>query len=156
VTRVDLLRTLGATPDRINDLARQLSPAQLWRQPKDGEWSIGEIVNHLLVGERDVILPRLQRMRVEHSPVFPSSAATRSGFGGEPKRGDFDADLNAFRTVRAETLAFLDGLHDAEWQRSGTTPTRGTLTLEAYARYLAEHDLEHLAQIAATRAVVAG
>lgn len=115
---------------------------------------MGEIVNHLLVGERDVILPRLKRMLAEHSPVFSSSAANRSGFAAAPKRRDFGADLDAFRGVRRETLTFLEGLHDADWQRVGTTPTRGTLSIEAYARYLAEHDLEHLAQLAATRAVV--
>jgi hypothetical protein len=36
----------------------------------------------------------------------------------------------------------------------GTTPTRGTLTIEAYARYLAEHDLEHLAQLEKLRALI--
>jgi hypothetical protein len=40
--------------------------------------------------------------------------------------------------------------------RIGTTPTRGTLTSDAYARYLAEHDLDHLAQLEATRVVIAG
>jgi len=51
-------------------------------------------------------------------------------------------------------VEFLEALKDSDWQRTGTTPTRGTLTIEAYARYLAEHDLEHLAQLETTRAVV--
>ena len=46
-------------------------------------------------------------------------------------------------------------LGERDWQRIGTTPTRGTLTIEAYVRYLANHDLEHLAQLQTTRAVVA-
>ena len=58
--------------------------------------------------------------------------------------------------MRRQTVAFLESLGEADWQRIGTTPTRGTLTIEAYARYLAEHDLEHVAQLEATRAVIAG
>lgn len=156
MTHHELLETLGITPDRVESLARGLSAARLTRRPREGEWSMAEILNHLLVGERDVILPRLQRMRLEDAPKFPSSATSRTGFAAEPAQRDFREDLAAFRRVRSQTIAFLKSLGPRDWQRIGTTPTRGTLTIEAYARYLAEHDLEHLAQFEATRAVIAG
>ncbi|PYN42175.1 MAG: hypothetical protein DME00_29725 [Candidatus Rokuibacteriota bacterium] len=57
--------------------------------------------------------------------------------------------------MRRQTVAFLESLGEADWQRIGTTPTRGTLTIEAYTRYLVDHDLEHLSQLEATRAIVA-
>jgi len=151
VTREEILDTLRATPDRVEASARGLSPEQLARRPKEGEWSIGEILRHLLIGERDVILPRLRRMLWEDSPVFPSSAPSRTGFAEAPAPGDFAEDLSHFHRVRGQTLTFLEGLGGGDWQRTGTTPTRGTLTIEAYARYLAEHDLEHLAQLRETR-----
>ena len=155
MTRDALLRSLRATPDRVLELALDFVPIQLARRPKEGEWSMGEILTHLLVGERDVILPRLKRMLAEERPVFPSSASSRTGFAADQGPGDFGAHLAAFRRVREETLAFLEALNGSDWTRTGTTPTRGTLTIEAYARYLAEHDLEHLAQLEGTRALVA-
>ncbi|MBI5627307.1 MAG: DinB family protein [Candidatus Rokubacteria bacterium] len=132
-------------------------PAQPGRTKrcKEGEWSLGEIPNHLVLGERDVILPRLKRMVREEAPIFPSSAATRTGFAAEPRSRDFGADLAEFRRIREETVSFLQNLPDSDWERIGTTPTRGTLTIEAYARYLTQHDLEHLVQFEATRAVPA-
>lgn len=151
-----LLETLGATPDRVESLAHGLSATRLTLRPRVGEWAMAEILNHLLVGERDVIFPRLQRMLLEAAPKFPSSATSRTGFAVEPALRDFGEDLAAFRQVRSRTIAFLKSLGQGDWQRIGTTPTRGTLTIEAYARYLAEHDLEHLAQLDATRAVIAG
>lgn len=154
MTRGELLQTLRATADRVAELARGLSSSQLARQPKEGEWSMGEILDHLLVGERDVIFPRLKRMLLEEGPVFPSSVSSRNGFAAPPAARDFAADLAAFRRVREKTLAFLERLTDPDWQRTGTTPTRGTLSIEAYARYLAEHDMEHLLQLETTRAVV--
>ena len=153
MTREEILATLRATPNRVEASTRGLSPEQRARRPNEGEWSIGEILHHLLIGERDVILPRLRRILREDSPVFPSSAPSRTGFAAQPAPGDFAEDLSAFRRVRSQTLAFLDGLGGGDWQRTGTTPTRGTLTIEAYAQYLAEHDLEHLAQLRETRAV---
>jgi hypothetical protein len=156
MTRHELLETLGATPDRVASLAHGLSATRLTRRPREGEWSMAEILNHLLVGERDVILLRLQRMLREDAPKFPSSAGSRTGFAAEPAPRDFGGNLAAFRQVRSRTIAFLKDLGARDWQRIGTTPTRGTLTIEAYARYLAEHDLEHLTQLEATRAVIAG
>ncbi len=128
MTRAELLPILRATPDRVRDLAPRLSPSQLARRPSENEWSMGEVLNHLLAGERDVILPRLKRMLLEEAPVFPSSASTRSRLATDPKARDFAGDLAAFRRIREEALA--------------------------YARYLAEHDLEHLAQLETTRGLV--
>jgi|SRR5438128_1770653 len=156
MTHHELLETLGATPARLEGLAHGLSATQLTRRPSESEWAMTEILNHLLVGERDVIFPRLQRMLLEDAPRFPSSATSRTGFAAEPALRDSSEDLTAFRQVRSRTIAFLKGLGQRDWQRIGTTPTRGTLTIEAYARYLAEHDLEHLAQLEATRAAIAG
>ena len=156
MTRDEILRTLSATPHRIKSLVQGLSSAQLQQRPKASEWSIGETVTHLLLGERDVILPRLRRMQREQAPVFASALLDKSGFAAEPSQGEFNADLEAFRQVRAETLAFLSSLNDHDWQRLGTTPTRGTLTIEGYAEYLARHDHEHIDQFQRTRGAVTG
>ncbi len=156
MTRAEILGVLRSTPNRVTELGRGLSPARLGSRPRAGEWSMAEILSHLLLGERDVILPRFRRMLREAGPVFSSSLATRTGFAADPAPAEFETDLAAFRRARAEMLAFLGGLREPDWQRTGTTPTRRTLTLEAYARYLAEHDLEHLRQLEAARAAVAG
>jgi DinB superfamily len=140
VTRQQLLELLHTTPDRVGELARDLTPSQLARPPAAGEWSMGQILDHLLHGERDVILPRLRRMRTEEAPAFPSSAPDRIGFAAKPRGGDFAADLSAFRGVRQATVTFLQELSDPEWQRLGSTPTRGKLSIDIYARDLVDHD----------------
>jgi hypothetical protein len=150
LTRKEILRILRTTPDVVSEVASGLAPSQLGRKPKDGAWSMGEILAHHLMGERDVILPRLKRMRREDAPVCASSVVDRTGFAAIPASRDFTADLAAFRDVRLQTIAFLQSLADQDWQRIGTTPTRGTLMIEGYAQYLAEHDLEHTTQFRST------
>jgi hypothetical protein len=113
---------------------------------------MADVLDHLVRGERDVILPRFRRMLAAAGPVFPSSLDGRTGFAAPPEPTGWETDLAEFRRVRQATLTFLDGLADSDWQRTGTTPTRGTLTLEAYARYLAGHDREHLGRLEVARA----
>jgi hypothetical protein len=154
VTRAEVLAVLRATPDRLAAAAAGLPAEALVRRPASGEWSIAEVASHLRLGERDLMLPRFRRMLAEDGPVFPTSVETRTGFAAEPVSQGFAADLAGFREARAETLRVLGGLAEADWGRIGTTPTRGTLSLEAYARYLAEHDLEHLRELDRRRALV--
>jgi DinB superfamily len=154
MTRAETLRTLKTTAKVVMGVGAGLLTDQLTRRPRDDEWSMVEILQHLIRGEYEVVLPRLRRMVLESSPVFESSTATRTGFAAPPQTGEWTAALTAFRRVRTDTVSFLGTLTEEQWQRSGTTPTRGTLTVDAYARYLAEHDLEHLAQMEATRAAV--
>ena len=154
MTRDDVLWTLRVTLNEVRAVARDLTPTQLAQPFRIGEWSMTEILHHLILGERDVILPRFRRILAEKGPVFPSSAADRTGFAANPVAGDFHVHLATFQAIRQATLAFLETLRDRDWQRLGTTPTRGTLTIEAYARYLANHDLEHLAQMQAIQAAI--
>jgi len=156
MTHHELLETLGGTPDRVKSLAHGLSPTRLTRRPREGEWSMTEILTHLLLGERDVIFPRLQRMLLEGAPTFPSSATGRTGFARRPRCGTSARISTPSARCEARTIAFLKSLGQHDWRRIGTTPTRGTLTIEDYARYLADHDLEHLSQLEATRAVIVG
>src|SRR2546426_10147319 len=73
----EILATLGATPGGIGDLARGLSGAQLAKRPEEGEWCFTEILDHLLAGARDTILPRRRGMRDEDEPVFASRSEER-------------------------------------------------------------------------------
>src|SRR5438094_9238483 len=110
MTRHKLLETLGTTPDRVESLAYSLSTAQLLRRPKEDEWSMAEILNHLLVGEREVIFPRLQRMLLETAPKFPSSTTNRTGLAVELAARDVSDDLPASLDVRRQTVALPEAL----------------------------------------------
>ena len=51
MTHHELLEALGATPDRVESLAHGLSATRLTRRPREGEWAMVEVLNHLVVGE---------------------------------------------------------------------------------------------------------
>ena len=66
--------SLASTPRLLRNMTGDCSREQGWAQPKPGEWSIGEVVRHLVEGEYDAFLPRLKRMLAEERPIFDKRA----------------------------------------------------------------------------------
>jgi hypothetical protein len=116
--------------------------------PRPGEWSIVDVVRHLVQGDRDTLLPRLRRMLTESQPAF----AVRRPL--EHDGSDLATLLDVFERARAHVVGLLDGLDDAGWAREGVSPSRGPLTVEAYATSTVAHDTEHLRQIQDIRAAL--
>lgn len=142
VDRDAILEILRTTPGRVAELSA-VAPQLVITRPADEDWSIAEVVAHLVLEEERVMLPRFRRLATEESPEFP----TTRGLVEHPNPGEFGNELASFHGLRQQTLAVLGGLGEADWQHVGTSPTRGSLTVEGWADYLARHDLEHLEQI---------
>jgi hypothetical protein len=132
---------LAATPTLLGEMTRDLTGELGSTPPKPGEWSIVEVVRHLVEGDRDTFLPRLRRMLTESRPTFDKT---------RPAVGD-DADLAtlvaAFGDARRQAVGLLGNLDEAGWRRDGVSPSRGPLAIEAYAATMDAHDTEHLRQI---------
>jgi uncharacterized damage-inducible protein DinB len=139
--RALMLASMRATPRMLREMSRDCTAEQAWVPPKAGEWSIGEVVRHLVEGDRDTFLPRLRRMLGETRPLFDRTRPA-------PEKGtDLAALLLAFESARGQALGLLDSLDEAGWRREGVSPSRGAVTVQAYAQTMAEHDTEHLQQI---------
>jgi len=136
-----VLPSLEATPFLLRALCEGCTPEQAWTPPRPGEWSIAETVRHLVEGDRDTFLPRVRRMVSEDRPVFESRHATPGD------AADLATLLGAFESARREAARILRTLDAADWQRMGVSPSRGPVTIDDYARTMAEHDTEHLRQI---------
>jgi uncharacterized damage-inducible protein DinB len=139
--RAMTLASLGSAPNLVRALVRDLTPGEAMTAPRAGEWSITEVVRHLLEGERDTFVPRLRRMLAESRPVFAKTA--RDG----NDTTDLKTLLDAWVHSRTQSTGILAGLDEAAWQREGVSPSRGLVSIDAYAITMAEHDTEHLGQI---------
>jgi uncharacterized protein (TIGR03083 family) len=146
--RTLVLHRLRVTPGLLRNLARDCDGPRAWQAPAPGEWSIGEVVRHLVEGERDAFLPRLRRMLAEERPRFESRRPA-AGDGA-----DFPTLLAAFESARTQALAILARLTPEQWARSGVSPSRGVVTIDEYARTMDAHDTEHLGQIQDVRDVL--
>ena len=142
------LARMAATPRLLREMTADLTAESAARPPAPGEWSIIEVVRHLVEGDRDTFLPRLRRMLAETRPVF----AKREPADGD--RADLPTLVAAYGSAREQALKILRGLDEAGWRREGVSPSRGALSVETYAATMDAHDTEHLGQIQDVRAAL--
>jgi uncharacterized damage-inducible protein DinB len=133
---------LATTPTRLRRLLANVAGEQAARSPRPEDWAALEVLRHLLAGDRDTFLPRLHRIAAEDRPAF---AGVREPSG--PDGADAGDLLDAFAETRGRAVAFLEALEPAGWLREVTSPSRGRLTVEAYAVSMVDHDREHMRQL---------
>lgn len=145
--RIVLLQALASTPADIGRLLKGADEAAARKRPVADEWSIAEVLNHLVdVEER--YRARLGRVIQEEQPALPAIWPDETA-----PMPDLSVDewIARFQAARAETLAFLGELSPADWQRSAVHETFGETRLRFLVQNLINHDAEHLNQLVELR-----
>ncbi len=143
-----LIEAMRIAPRRVEEAFRRVDGAELRRTPAPGSWSALEVLCHLRDADREVYLPRIDRMLAEDLPFVP--AVDLTGWPRERKYQD-DSPAAAFETWRGDRerlVARLAPLGPAEWRRTAIHSVRGPFPLGDMVREWVEHDLSHVAQIA--------
>ncbi len=134
------LDTLSATPSILRAVVEATPAAALERRPAAEEWSVREILGHMLHVETAIIGPRIRRMLEEDEPLLtPAGPAPAAAAPGET--------LDTWLEARSSNLEFLRGLSPSQRQRAGRHPRYGRISAEEHAVEWAYHDLDHLRQI---------
>ena len=139
------LQALGALLDSLSedDLQRQLAP---------NEWSVAQILLHLVHAER-WLQPQLLELRRAVAPALPVPSI------GGITLPDTESKLSlaelrwAAAAVREDTLRLLDGLDSAQLREPANVSVDGDiidLSLRTMALTVADHQLFHLRQIERT------
>ncbi len=129
-------------------LLAEVKPNQWTQHPDPQEWSILQVVCHLLERESSVQRPRLARILHEDNPFLTSPAAPT-----DPTESDDTDGLQvalSFAAQRHETLSFLAALPPAVWQRPARHSIFSDTTLLEMAHFAAQHDRIHITQICQT------
>lgn len=150
------IRIIESTPHTVRRLTEALTPEQYRARPWPREWSVIEIVGHL-VDKTEVWGERFRRIATESEPrleAYDQDARVE-------ERGYRQQELGAVLQRLAEltgTLAReLRALPEEAWLRAGTHTERGRITLAEGVRLYAISLPEHVEQLIRTRdAVLAG
>jgi len=141
-----LLANLRSTPAALATLMTGL-PVEAWSYiPAPAEWCLSEIICHLRDVEREVTLPRIQKVLAEQNPFVVGEATD-----GWVKERQYAAQagpqaLVEFTAARKQTLALLDGLAN-EWSRPARHAIFGPTTLQELVGFVATHDRTHVQQV---------
>ncbi len=145
-----ILERLAAAPKALAGAVQGLDAATAGRRPKDGKWSILENACHL----RDiefVYAARFARLPWQERPAFWMLDNDKAARELRYAEQDLGRVVKEFAARRADTLLLLRALPHAAWRRVGLHPTRGELSLEGLADFLAQHDARHIDRIRALR-----
>ncbi len=154
VRKQGALRLQATTPARLRRAMAELSRADLARRPAPGKWSIKEIICHL--ADVEVVNGWRYRMILAQSGS-PLTAFDQDRWANETAylRQDPALALEAFTALRRRHLALIRATPRSTWTRFGLHEERGRITFGDLVEWEAAHDLNHLAQVARLRRLLA-
>lgn len=142
--------SLDAGGRAIDALVSGVSPSVACMEPGPRQWSINEILGHLADEERHDFRVRIDYMLHRTGESWPSIDPERAVREGRFNECGLDVLRADFVRERAQSLAWLAGLHDATWDAPYLHPRLGDFTAAAMLCAWVAHDLLHLRQIERT------
>ncbi len=147
ISHTQLIATLEQTPATLTRLTAALTDAALDFRTGPDEWSIREILAHLVDDEAFVMRTRLVRMVREENPALASHDEKKWHSHRNTARDKVSELLQDFTIQRAASLSIFTLLRDEDWARTASHPEYGQFNAETWLEHWAEHDLVHIEQI---------
>lgn len=146
-TRDQLIATLNQTHPALVRLTALQPDEALDFHPSPGEWSVREILAHLVDDEMYVMRTRLERMMKEDHPHLAPHDEQKWYTTRNTTRDQLAELLADFAVQRAASLGILTMLRESEWAREGYQPEYGAFSAEAWLSKWVAHDTTHIQQI---------
>jgi hypothetical protein len=146
--RLEIIESLKHFPDQLEATLAGVPENALRNRPAEGEWSIKEVLGHLVYAD-EIWYRRLYQVWTLHDPVLMSfdqaaeTAAIEQAFGAS----SLTSYIEDLRTKRPRIVNLL--VLAVDWTRTGQWKGVGRRSLKQLAEALLAHDREHLAQIEA-------
>ncbi len=146
---LNLIDHLEQSADVIRQLVQSVLPEQEGWKPaaNPGQWSVLEVVGHLLDEEREDFRVRLGLIlddpEIEWPPIDPQGWVEERSYATR----DLWETLESFLEERSRSLIWLRELESPDWSRKKTHPVAGSLAAGDMLAAWAAHDLLHIRQL---------
>lgn len=127
-----------------------LTPDELKRRVEPGQWSIQEIVIHL-VDSDELAIDRMKRIVCEDNPAQLYADETAYIERLFPHEQSLDDALTMFEVGRRQFARVLRKLPDSAFERSGTHNKKGRVTLAEMVQSYVDHVKDHMKFLVAKR-----
>lgn len=149
----DPIDVLARTPKLIEDRLAGIDEAVLERRPREGAWSVKEVVGHL--GDTEWVYGYRMRLMLSHdAPAIAGYDQDVMVSGMTHNARPISMLLEELRRLRGLNVDLYLRTRGPAWERYGVHSERGEETVDLSVRLLAGHDRVHLRQIERTLAQV--
>ena len=141
-----ILAVMKSTSAALEFFSRDFSAEQWHIRPQPGEWCFTEVICHLRDSDREIHLPRMERILAEQN-VFVS--AVNADEWSETRRyceEDGPRALQGFTDSRIELIRKLENLTPLEWGSPARHAIFGPTTLKELMSFIVQHDRTHIQQ----------
>ena len=145
--REQRLQRLTRTAGELSAAIKGQAESVLARRPDTKNWAAKEIICHLRDTE-EAFNSRFELIvAMDTDPKLVGSSADRMAEERQYLRNDAVEAIGAFRRRREENIDYLRKLTPAQWDKGGTHPVRGRMTIDTFLTLMAWHDDNHLDQL---------
>jgi exoribonuclease II len=149
--RRDLIEQLRAFPVQLEALVKPLDDEQLATRYLDGEWSVAQIVHHVLDSHINGYI-RMKLMATEENPTLKTYQQQAWAEMADVFHTPVSVSLVMLNGLHQRWAIWLGSLHDADWQRVGMHPDEGEMTMNAMLQKYIGHGENHINHIHKTLA----
>jgi hypothetical protein len=121
-------------------------PVHVWH-PAEGEWSINEIIGHLIEAERRGFAGRIKILLASKDPQLEGWDQNEVARGRRDDMKPAAKLVVELERMRAESVKLVGGLAAADLKRGGQHPKVGWLRVEDLLQEWVHHDRNHIKQI---------
>jgi len=146
VSQTALTAILKSTPAALDTLSAGISKQEWEKRPSDVEWSLTEIICHLCDVDREINLPRLQKVCKEDNPFLPGISADPWAEEREYNLEDGPTALKEFIEVRTDLLDFISCFSPQDWQKPAQHAIFGPTDITELTSFITTHDRVHIHQ----------
>jgi uncharacterized damage-inducible protein DinB len=144
----EAIEILQRTPQTLESFLSGLSDSWLQCNEGEGTWNASEVVEHLIEGEKNNWIPRLEIILQEgESNPFPPF--DRYSHLSDRSERTIEQKLLEYKTIRDLNITKLRSLveSDSQLELTGIHPAFGEVKLRELLSTWVLHDLSHIAQI---------
>ncbi len=145
-TPTALLAVLRSTPAALLTLYDQQSDRFRIR-PAPEEWSPGEVLCHLRDVDKEVNLPRINKVLNDNNPFIPGKETDQWAEERGYRTQDGYQALLDFTDSRIELLRLLETLSRDGWDRTARHAIFGPTNLRELVNIITGHDILHVQQV---------
>lgn len=144
----EAIEVLERTPQSLEYFISGLSDGWLLCNEGEGTWNVTEVIDHLIEGEKQNWIPRLEFI-VQEGESKPFPPFDRYAHLNESSERPIEQKLLELKTIRARNMTKLKALVEAEshLELTGSHPVFGTVKVRELLSTWVVHDLTHTAQI---------